>query len=94
MMDKIIRMPYRQYKTSYADCKTVYGSYDSNSKTVEVVIPEGRMKPSGVRGRTFRTIWLRVGKDKDHLFEQGFKAVDADHAIKQAKKYYNFVLMD
>ena len=85
-------MAYRQYKNSYADCKTVNGSYDGTSKTVEVIIPDGRMKPSGVRGQRFRTIWLFVGEDKDHLFKQGFRAVDYSHALKQAKRSYKFVL--
>jgi hypothetical protein len=44
------RMLYRQYKKAYADCKIVPGTYDSDSKTVVVLLPEGRMKPSGVRG--------------------------------------------
>ena len=93
-MDSVIRMSYRQYKTSYADCETVYDSYDTITKTVDVIIPEGRMKPSGVRGKRFNTIWLFVGEDKDHLFKQGFRAVDYSHALRQAKRNYKFVLYE
>lgn len=38
------RMLYRRYKTSYADCQTVPGTYDKATKTIVVIIPEGRMK--------------------------------------------------
>lgn len=33
---EIERMLYRRYKTSYADCETVLGSYDKATKTIEV----------------------------------------------------------
>lgn len=90
-METIIRMPYRQYKNAYADCQTVCDSYDSSSKTIEVIVPEGRLKPSGVRGKRFRTIWILVGNDADHLFEQGFRAIDYEHALIQAKRNYKYV---
>lgn len=32
------RMHYSEYKNSYAECKTVKGSYDSVTKTIEVII--------------------------------------------------------
>lgn len=48
------RMLYRRYKTSFADCETVHGSYDKQSKTIVVLLPAGRMKPSGTRGRSYR----------------------------------------
>lgn len=85
-----IRMPYRKYKGSYADCETVRGSYDAGAKTVLVLIPEGRMKPSGVRGKRFLTIWLHVGDDAEHAFKQGFRAVSTANAIKQAVKQYRY----
>lgn len=50
----IKRMGYGQYKKHYADCKTVSGSYNKAHKTIEVMIPDGRMKPSGVRGKKIR----------------------------------------
>ncbi|KAK9679513.1 hypothetical protein QE152_g40014 [Popillia japonica] len=32
----IIKMKYSEYKSNYAGCKTVNGSYDSSSKTIKV----------------------------------------------------------
>lgn len=84
-------MSYRNYKQHYADCEIVKGSYDKGTKTIEVSVPDGRMKPSGVRGQKFRTIWIYVGKDKEHTFEQGFRAIDYEHALKQAKSRYNCI---
>lgn len=49
-------MLYRRYKQSYADCATIPGSYNATSKTIDVEVPEGRMKPSGTRGQRFRYI--------------------------------------
>ncbi|MDO5785554.1 MAG: hypothetical protein Q4P20_10885 [Eubacteriales bacterium] len=85
------RMPYRIYKQSYADCDTIPGSYDKSNKTVEVIVPDGRMKPSGVRGQKFCTIWLHVGNDAEHTFEQGFRAVSTRNAIRQARRQYKYV---
>lgn len=48
------RMLYRRYKTSFSDCETLPGSYDPQNKTIIVFIPAGRMKPSGVRGQSYR----------------------------------------
>ena len=50
----IKRISYRQYKTDYYDCETVKGSYDSNTKTIEVIIPEASMS---FRGKQ----WKRSG---------------------------------
>lgn len=50
------KMLYRRYKQHFADCETVPGSYDPASKTIEVLLPEGRLKPSGTRGKRFH--WL------------------------------------
>lgn len=48
------RMAYRRYKTSFPDCETVPGSYDPQGKTIIVLLPAGRLKPSGVRGQTYK----------------------------------------
>ena len=50
----IKRILYRQYKTDYYDCETVKGSYDSNTKTIEVIIPEATLN---FRGKE----WKRSG---------------------------------
>lgn len=38
------RMLYKTYKRTYATCKTVPGTYDAATKTVEVIIPTGYVK--------------------------------------------------
>lgn len=78
-------MTYRQYKTSYADCKNL-GDYNPITKMITVIIPDGRMKKSGVRGERFCTVWLMVSVDGGKPFEQGFRAISHENAIKQAKK--------
>ena len=85
------RMKYRRYKQYYSDCETVFGTYDKATKTIEVEIPDGRMKPSGVRGQRFSTYWLSVGESPEKVFTQGFKATSLDNAIKQAKRGYKYV---
>jgi hypothetical protein len=52
------RMKYGAYKKHYADCETVPETYDRGTKTIEVIIPDGRMKPSGTRGERFRYFWF------------------------------------
>lgn len=47
-------MLYRRYKKHYSDCETIPGTYDETYKTIKVIVPDGRMKPSGVRGQSFR----------------------------------------
>lgn len=34
-----VTMSYREYKTNYADCKTISGSYDAREKTITVLVP-------------------------------------------------------
>ena len=47
-------MLYRRYKQHFSDCETVAGSYDKERKTIKVLLPDGRLKPSGVRGQSFK----------------------------------------
>lgn len=35
-----VEMPYKQYKTEYADCKTKAGSYNGDAKTIVVYVPD------------------------------------------------------
>lgn len=49
---KEIRMRYRDYKQHYADCGNL-GDYDKNSRTITVLVPDGRIKESGTRGQSF-----------------------------------------
>ena len=53
-----MRMSYRQYKQHYSDCKA--HDYNASGKTIEVDIPYGRMKNSGVRGKKYDTFTFAV----------------------------------
>ena len=56
-------MSYSKYKKHYSDCSTVKGSYNPDLKTIVVEVPEGRMKPSGVRGQRFSGYQLWIEKN-------------------------------
>lgn len=77
------RMLYRQYKQHYSDCRTVPGSYDSYEKTVEVIIPEGREKPSGVRGQKYHYFKLWAEDETGKRVQIPYKAITAGNALKQ-----------
>lgn len=84
------RMLYRRYKTSFSDCEIVPCTYDKATKTIEVKIPEGRMKKSGVRGKCFHWMYfdgveIVTGKK----VQVCVKAIDKDHAIKQLENNYS-----
>lgn len=52
-MTDAYRIPYRTYKQHYADCQTVPGTYHEQNRTIEVIIPPERFKPSGTRGKRY-----------------------------------------
>lgn len=87
-MKEHIRMKYRYYKQHYSDCKTVPGSYDDTEKTVIVIIPQERFKPSGTRGQKFCYFSGVEAKDKDGNIVNlgGFKALSWENACKQIRK--------
>lgn len=80
----IIRMRYRDYKDHYADCKTVAGSYSASNKTIEVIVPEGRMKPSGVRGKSFMgyQLWCK-DETTGKYYYSCYRATSKENAMKQ-----------
>lgn len=86
--DFIWRMPYKQYKERYADCETVIDSFNRprfGTASIEVIIREGRLKVSGVRGKHFHS--FRLGwEEEDGKHTSPFVAVDLDHAMAQAQK--------
>ena len=85
-----IKMKYSQYKKSYADCKTVPGTYDKNYKTIVVVIPEGRMKKSGVRGHRYSYYrFSGVNKTTGKKVEVTVKAITGEKARKQLSRDYD-----
>lgn len=82
-MDTIYRMAYSQYKKHYSDCETVYGSYSKSSKSIEVKVPAGRMKPSGVRGERFWTYRVKTVDNSGNPIELVYRATCAQNALKQ-----------
>lgn len=78
------RMLYRRYKQHFADCEAVAGSYDKGTKSIEVMLPEGRMKPSGVRGQTFKYMeFCGVENSTGRVVRCTIKATCAANAIKR-----------
>lgn len=85
--DFIQRMPYRQYKEHYADCETVSGSYECDSRigsTIKVIIRNGRLKASGVRGEHFKG--YKLESDKGNTVT--YRAVCEENALKRASKEF------
>lgn len=84
------RMLYRRYKTSYADCQAVPGTYDKATKTIVVVIPDGRMKKSGVRGQTYHYYRFNgINRTTGEPVEAVVKAICGKNAIKQLQHNYS-----
>ena len=80
-------MKYSQYKQHYADCQTVPGTYNKIYKTIEVLIPDGRKKPSGVRGQRFHTYQLCLIDEKGEIGYCRYRAVCEENAMKQHIKW-------
>ncbi len=88
--DRVVRMPYRQYKDHYADCETVIDSFESADISkgtyaqITVIIRKGRMKASGVRGKHFSYFTL----ENEEGATQTFKAICFENALKRVQKLY------
>lgn len=91
--DFIWTMPYKQYKEHYADCETVSGSYDNHedsrgirhsAATIDVIIREGRLKASGVRGKHFYGFEFTAEDEKRVCY----RAVSEENARKQMAKMF------
>ena len=83
--DFVWTMPYKQYKERYADCETVIDSFVRprfGGCYIDVIIREGRLKASGVRGKHFHSYALEWF-DGDKKVKGAFVAVDLDHAVAQ-----------
>lgn len=79
-----LRMTYRRYKQSYSDCQTVPNSYDSATKTIIVILPEGRMKKSGTRGQRYHYFWFNgIRKDTGMPVRVCIKAISISNAAKR-----------
>lgn len=83
-MEKI-RMHYSRYKKHYSDCETEKESYDKSTKTIVVIIPNGRMKKSGVRGKSFYGYKFRF-TTKEGTFTVTYRAVCQENAVKNLIK--------
>ena len=90
--DFIWRMPYKQYKDHYSDCETIAGSYDSGERayrrvapSIEVIIREGRLKNSGVRGEHFIGYEILFNEDGKQV-RTVYRAVSEENAIKRFNK--------
>ena len=95
--DLVWTMPYRQFKAHYSDCETIIDSYkeyvqeyghryEYSPATIKVIIRDGRLKNSGVRGKHFDTYWIEFTLNGDHTHCESFRAVCVENAIEQAKK--------
>lgn len=83
----ILRMSYRRFKTNYADCEIVYDSYDTITRTIEVIVPNERMKPSGVRGEHFHGYQLWLIDEKGEYGYCTYRAISRENAMKQHIKW-------
>lgn len=88
--DRLWEMPYRQYKMHYADCETLAGSYREIERGREIgsyitiILREGRLKASGVRGERFSGYEL-----KNEVGEKVvYRAVSEENAVKRASKEF------
>lgn len=91
--DFIWEMPYRQYKEHYSDCETVIGSFDRHEDsrgnphgdpTIKVIIREGRLKASGVRGQHYKGFEFTT----DTGSKVCFRAISEETARKRMKKEF------
>lgn len=85
--DFIRRMTYKQYKERYADCETVAGSFEQaphQVATIEVIIREGRLKNSGVRGEHF----FGFEMENENGERVCLRAVNEANAEKRAAKIH------
>lgn len=93
--DFIWRMPYKQYKEHYSDCETVAGSYNDHMReremtrryipaTIDVIIREGRLKNSGVRGEHYSGYEVQ----NENGMKVVYRAVKEENAIRRAEKEF------
>ena len=81
------RMHYARYKKHFSDCEALAGSYDEATKSIIVLLPEGRMKKSGTRGQRYAYIrYDGVEKSTGRKVHTVIKAVSRENAVKQLLK--------
>ena len=84
--DFVWTMPYKQYKEHYADCETVAGSFEyiNGKAIITVIVREGRLKASGVRGKRYSGYHF-VNEIGEGLI---YKAVSEENAQRRANKEF------
>lgn len=88
--DFVWKMPYKQYKEHYSDCETMIDSYETHRgrpATIKVIIREGRLKASGVRGQHFCWYVFEI-TEGDEKFESSYYAVSEKNAEKRCIKEF------
>lgn len=88
--DVLWTMPYRQYKEHYSDCETLEGSYnkpDYSPAEITVIIREGRLKASGVRGQHFHGYEFYVMED-GKKYRACYRAVSEENAMRRVRKEF------
>lgn len=81
-------MPYKQYKEHYSDCETVTGSFERHQNrpaTITVIIREGRLKASGVRGEHYSGYEFKFTEDGKE-WTITYRAVKEENALKRLMK--------
>lgn len=90
--DFIWEMPYRQYKEHYSDCETVIDSYNDHNgmypASIKVIIREGRLKNSGVRGQHFSGYEFFFVDTDGKKARICYRAVCEENAIKRLYKEF------
>ena len=78
-----IKMKCRDDRQRYADCDNL-GDYDMSRKTITVLVPDGRMKASGVRGKSFHYYEFKgVENGTNRPVRITIKAVSVENAKKR-----------
>lgn len=90
--DIVWEMPYRQYKEHYADCETVIDSFNSHDgqcpATIRVIIREGRLKASGVRGQHYSGYEFYVVTGTGEKLRVVYRAISEETALRRLGKEY------
>lgn len=81
--DLVMTMEYSRYKKHYSDCETIIDSYymdGSDTSYIDVIIRDGRLKNSGVRGKHYSI--FRFYNDDNHKFIS-LKAISEETARRR-----------
>lgn len=83
-------MPYKQYKDHYSDCEVVIDSFRRimGRSFVDVIIREGRLKESGVRGQHFAGYEFFVIGGDGKKTRTVYRAVCEDNALRRLHKEF------